>query len=196
MPFLLQNGQPLLECHFADVSVSRVRALCRPVITLRGRVRPGLSQRKFPNRFRWTLHAKRATQQFPVRGSRESLDNGKPVRHLECRKSVKQSPVNVSHNQFVDKCIARRDQKRLQRRRARGLPYADNGGLSHGVVLNNEPLDLPRIDVDPADNFCVIRAAMVGNPPVVVDAHPIPRVEPTITPRGRFGPIPIARCDR
>lgn len=65
--------------------------------------------------------------------------------------------------------------------------YRDNRGLSHGFVLDDESLDLTRINVDPSDNLGVVGAAAVGNPPVAVDTHPVPRVEPTLIRDGESG---------
>ncbi|CKS51257.1 Uncharacterised protein [Mycobacterium tuberculosis] len=104
--------------------------------------------------------------------------------------------MKVSHDRPIDGGTAGRNQKSLQCRRARGLPYRDNRGLSHGFVLDDESLDLTRINVDPSDNLGVVGAAAVGNPPVAVDTHPVPRVEPTLIRDGGIRPIPIALSDR
>ncbi len=54
----------------------------RQVITLRPHAGPRFSQREFPNRFGWTL--RRAPRNFPF-GVRGTINNGKPMRHLERR---------------------------------------------------------------------------------------------------------------
>lgn len=191
--FLLQRGQPLFEAHFAG---ARNQGRCRLIIELAGRVGPVLGRSEFPDRLGRGLATQRAAQQLPVGGSGKSLNNGKSVRHLECRQAGEQSSVDVAHDRPVNALGARRNEKCLQCRCAGGFLDSNHRDLGDGVLLDDQPLDLARIDIDRPDDFGVVRAAGVGDPSVVVDADPVTRVQPTLICQQRLRPVPIALGNR
>ena len=104
--------------------------------------------------------------------------------------------MDVASNRLFVELPAAGDDERLQSPRAGRFPYRDNCGLSDIWVLDDQPLDLVRIYVEAPDDFDVVRAAAVGDPSVVVDADPIPRVEPLAVGQHICGSVPVACRDR